>query len=136
MSITSISDDGHSADRAMTTRVTSELSAKPAISNCIRKRRKVNSNGAPCEAKVSCTVRRGAWANTPAGNSGRCGLCLPLHLWRNIKRHNTHNRYFPAFSDLTTAVETALSHFQQHPQAVKQLMGSYLDEAVALVAAA
>jgi transposase len=58
------------------------------------------------------------------------------HLWRNIKRHNTHNRYFPAFSDLTMAVETALTHFQQHPEEVKQLMGSYLDEAVALVAAA
>ena len=58
------------------------------------------------------------------------------HLWRNIKRHNTHNRYFPAFSDLTTAVETALAHFQQQPPEVKQLMGSYLDEAVALTAAA
>ncbi len=58
------------------------------------------------------------------------------HLWRNIKRHNTHNRYFPAFSDLTTAVETALTHFQQHPEAVKHLMGTYLDEAVALMAAA
>jgi transposase len=58
------------------------------------------------------------------------------HLWRNIKRQNTHNRYFPAFSDLTTAVETALAHFQQQPQEVQQLMGSYLDEAVALVAAA
>ena len=33
------------------------------------------------------------------------------HLWRNVKRHNTHNRYFPAFSDLTTAVETALDLF-------------------------
>jgi transposase len=34
------------------------------------------------------------------------------HLWRTIKRQNTHNRYFPEFSDLTTAVETALTHFQ------------------------
>jgi transposase len=58
------------------------------------------------------------------------------HLWRNIKRHNTHNRYFPEFSDLTTAVESALTHFQQHPQAVKQLMGTYLDEVVTLPAAA
>jgi len=56
------------------------------------------------------------------------------HLWRAIKRHNTHNRYFPEFSDLTTAVETALSYFQQHPQQVIQLMGSYLDEAVACAA--
>jgi transposase len=58
------------------------------------------------------------------------------HLWRNIKRHNTHNRYFPEFSDLTTAVETALTHFQQHPQEVKQLMGTYLDEVVAVACAA
>jgi transposase len=58
------------------------------------------------------------------------------HLWRNIKRHTTHNRYCPEFSNLTTAVETALRHFQQHPQEVKQLMGTYLDEAVALVSTA
>ncbi len=58
------------------------------------------------------------------------------HLWRSIKRHNTHNRYFPEFSDLTMAVETALTHFQQHPHDVKQLMGTYLDEAVALSCAA
>ena len=58
------------------------------------------------------------------------------HLWRNIKRQNTHNRYFPAFSDLTTAVEMALTHFQQHAQEVKQLMGTYLDEVVAVACAA
>ena len=58
------------------------------------------------------------------------------HLWRNIKRQNTHNRYFPECSDLTTAVETALQHFAQHPEEVQQLMGTYLDEAVALQAAA
>ena len=58
------------------------------------------------------------------------------HLWRNIKRQNTHNRYFPEFSDLTTAVETALSYFQQHPTDVKRLMGTYLDEAVVLASAA
>jgi hypothetical protein len=37
---------------------------------------------------------------------------------------------------LTTAVETALRHFQQHAEEVKQLMGTYLDEAVALAGAA
>ena len=57
-------------------------------------------------------------------------------LWRNIKRHNTHNRYFPEFSDLMTAVDTALTYFQQHPAAVKQLMGTYLDEVVAVACAA
>jgi hypothetical protein len=50
--------------------------------------------------------------------------------------NNTHNRYFPEFSDLTTAVETALTHFQQHPEDVKQLMGTYLDEMVAVACAA
>jgi transposase len=58
------------------------------------------------------------------------------HLWRNIKRHNTHNRYFPEFSDLTTAVETALTHFQHHSLDVRQLMGTYLDEVVASTRAA
>jgi transposase len=58
------------------------------------------------------------------------------HLWRNIKRHNTHNRYFPDFSDLKTAVESALDHFWQHSQEVKQLMGTYLDEVVASTCAA
>jgi transposase len=58
------------------------------------------------------------------------------HLWRSIKRHTTHNRYFPEFSDLTTAVESALTYFQQHPQDVKRLMGTYLDEAVMLAGAA
>jgi len=54
------------------------------------------------------------------------------HLWRNIKRRNTHNRYFPTFTDLTTAVEAARTHFQAHPAAVKQLMGTYLDQMAAL----
>ncbi len=58
------------------------------------------------------------------------------HLWRNIKRQNTHNRYFPDFSALTTAVESALTQFQQHSHEVKQLMGTYLDEVVAVVCAA
>lgn len=58
------------------------------------------------------------------------------HLWRSVKRHTTHNRYFPEFSDLTTAVETALTLFQQHAQDVKRLMGSYLDEMAAFACAA
>jgi transposase len=55
------------------------------------------------------------------------------HLGRNIKRRNAHNRYFPAFADLTTAVDTALAYFQHHPAEVKQLMGTYLDQMAALV---
>ncbi len=54
------------------------------------------------------------------------------HLWRNIKRRNTHNRYFPTFATLTEAVEPARAHFQAHPAAVKQLMGTYLDQMAAL----
>jgi transposase len=54
------------------------------------------------------------------------------HVWRNIKRRNTHNRYFPTFADLTTAVEAARTHFQAHPAEVKQLMGTYLDQMATL----
>jgi transposase len=54
------------------------------------------------------------------------------HLWRTIKRRNTHNRYFPTFATLTEAVETALTHFQGHPAEVKRLMGTYLDQMAAL----
>ncbi len=57
------------------------------------------------------------------------------HLWRTIKRRNTHNRYFPAFADLTAAVETALAYLRDHPAEVKQLMGTYLDQLAALAGA-
>lgn len=55
------------------------------------------------------------------------------HLWRNIKRKNTHNRYFPTFATLTEAVEAALAHFRGHPAEVTQLLGTYLDQMAALV---
>ena len=58
------------------------------------------------------------------------------HLWRNVKRGHTHHRYFPTFEALVEAVEAGLAHFQQHPDQVKQLMGTYLDEIVALPSAA
>jgi hypothetical protein len=58
------------------------------------------------------------------------------HLWRNIKRKNTHNRYCPTFATLTEAVETALAHFRGHPAEVQQLMGTYLDQMAALADAA
>jgi len=57
------------------------------------------------------------------------------HLWRNIKRQNTHNRYFPTFATLTEAVETALAYFQAQPAELKQLMGTYLDQMAALAEA-
>jgi transposase len=58
------------------------------------------------------------------------------HLWRNVKRDKTHNRYFPTFETLTAAVEEGLSYFVQHAAEVKQLMGTYLDQALALALAA
>ena len=58
------------------------------------------------------------------------------HLWRNVKRDKTHNRYFPTFDVLTQAVEAGLSHFQAHPAEVKQLMGTYLEEHAACPQAA
>jgi transposase len=50
------------------------------------------------------------------------------HLWRNVKRDKTHNRYFPTFDALVEAVEKGMAAFQQDPAAVRQLMGPYLEE--------
>jgi len=58
------------------------------------------------------------------------------HLWRNIKRAKTHNRYFPSFESLMQAVEQGLAQFQAAPTSVKQLIGTYLDEAIGLAQAA
>lgn len=58
------------------------------------------------------------------------------HLWRNLKREKTHNRYFPTFEYLIQEVETGLSYFQAHPAEVKQLMGSLLEQAIGLALAA
>lgn len=58
------------------------------------------------------------------------------HLWRNLKREKTHNRYFPTFECLSQAVEAGLSDFQAHPAEVKQLMGSYLDQVLEFALAA
>jgi putative transposase len=52
------------------------------------------------------------------------------HLWRNVKRDKTHNRYFPTFESLVEAVEAGLRTFQLDPLAVRQLIGSYLEETV------
>ncbi len=47
-------------------------------------------------------------------------------LWRATKRSATHNRYFPAFSDLIASVEDALAAFSHQPDRVKALFGRYL----------
>jgi len=58
------------------------------------------------------------------------------HLWRNVKRNKTHNRYFPTFEALMQAVDAGLTIFQQDPAAVKQLMGPYLEQVAELALAA
>jgi transposase len=58
------------------------------------------------------------------------------HLWRNTKRRSTHCRYFPTFEALCTAIDEGLTHFAQHPAAVKRLMGPYLAETLEVLAAA
>jgi len=58
------------------------------------------------------------------------------HLWRNVKRDKTHNRYFPTFEALMQAVDASLTRFQADPAAVKQLMGPYLDRIADLALAA
>jgi len=58
------------------------------------------------------------------------------HLWRNVKRGKTHNRYFPTFEALIEAIEAGLSYFRAHAAEVKQLMGTYLAEQAACPQAA
>ena len=58
------------------------------------------------------------------------------HLWKNMKKRTTHNRYFPDFELVCTSVEEGLAHFQTHPQEVVRLMGTYLDHMAGLERAA
>lgn len=58
------------------------------------------------------------------------------HLWKNMKRRTTHNRYFPAFELVCASVEEGLAYFQTHPDHVVRLMGTYLDQMVGLDRAA
>jgi transposase len=50
------------------------------------------------------------------------------HLWRNVKRDRTHNRYFATFAELMQEVDAALTHYQTQPGAVLRLMGTCLDK--------
>lgn len=54
------------------------------------------------------------------------------HLWRHVKRDRTHNRYFPTFERLVDEVEAGLASCQQQPLVVKHLMGSYLEQVLAM----
>ena len=58
------------------------------------------------------------------------------HLWRNVKRDKPHNRYFATFETLMQAVDAGLTHFQAHPNQLKQLMGPYLAQVTELALAA
>lgn len=58
------------------------------------------------------------------------------HLWRNMKKRTTHNRYFPEFDLVCDSVEEGLAYFQAHPAEVKRLMGTYLDQMAQLAIAA
>jgi transposase len=58
------------------------------------------------------------------------------HLWKNLKKRTTHNRYFPAFDLVCTSVKEGLAYFQAHPAEVKRLMGTYLDHMAGLDMAA
>lgn len=49
------------------------------------------------------------------------------YLWRNIKKHATHLRYFPTFDDLTQKVDEKLAYFADLPSAITGLMGKYCE---------
>jgi transposase len=49
-------------------------------------------------------------------------------LWKRMKQRATHNKYFPTFDKLIAAVDEALSHFSQHKDRVKQLLGFYFEQ--------
>ncbi|MBU1750820.1 MAG: transposase [Chloroflexi bacterium] len=55
-------------------------------------------------------------------------------LWRNVKKHATHLRYFPTCEALTTKVDSKLQYFADLPQAIKALMGQYCETLGAMAA--
>ena len=57
------------------------------------------------------------------------------HLWRNLKREQTHNRYFASFEALVAAVDAGLQELQGQAARVQQLMGSILDQMIGVLAA-
>jgi len=48
-------------------------------------------------------------------------------LWRNVKKHATHLRYFPKFEDLTQKVDQKLQYFATLPASILGLMGRYCE---------
>jgi transposase len=56
------------------------------------------------------------------------------YLWKNVKKLATHLKYFPEFTLLQTAVDQALLHFAQTPQAITALMARYCESLGAIAA--
>src|SRR5215471_10178191 len=56
------------------------------------------------------------------------------YLWKKVKKLATHLKYLPEFTLLQTAVDNALLHFAQTPQAITALMARYC-ESLGVVAA-
>lgn len=48
-------------------------------------------------------------------------------LWKKVKKQATHLKYFPAFEDLTAAVDKALQLFATLPVEILSLMGRYCE---------
>jgi transposase len=49
------------------------------------------------------------------------------HLWKKVKKHATHLKYFPTFDVLTAAVDKTLHQFEHLPSEIRSLMGLYCD---------
>jgi transposase len=56
------------------------------------------------------------------------------YLWKNVKKLATHLKYFPEFTLLQMAVDKALLHFTQTPQAITALMARYCESLGAIAA--
>jgi hypothetical protein len=56
------------------------------------------------------------------------------YLWQKVKKLATHLQYFPEFTLLQAAVDTALLHFAQTPQEIMTLMTRSCDSLGALAA--
>ena len=57
-------------------------------------------------------------------------------LWKKMKQHATHNRYFPVFEALVSSVESALAYFASQVEEIKNLMGLYVESPIAVLPAA
>jgi transposase len=49
------------------------------------------------------------------------------HLWKKVKKHATHLKYFATFDALTAAVDKTLHQLENLPSEILSLMGRYCD---------